>query len=508
MENTNNKSYGAALVTLTSLFFMWGFITCLNDLLIPSFKDYFNLSNFQANLVQFAFFTAYFVISLLYFIISSVGFDPIKKYGYKNTLVAGLLIAATACFLFFMEASSDDPQFGLFLFALFLLGTGFSFLQIAANPLVAVLGTEESASSRLNLSQAFNSLGTTFSPAIGAFLIYNYFKDAQGVSAVQMPYLILASVLLILSGVLFFSNVPNKVGESSGQPVKGAGALKHPYLVFGMIGIFCYVGAEVAIGSNLTEFIKSNYTIIPNIGELLGQDYLVDGKLTDAATTVVKNVAAFYLMFYWGGAMTGRFMGSISMSNMPSANKYLTMAVVGILSTSAVCLVAYNSFAAIKPSYAYIYFIYVVLNYIVFVLAKSNASRTLGLFAIMNVILIAIMLCNTGFTMLWVLLAVGLFNSIMFSNVFTLSIEGLKEYTSQGSSLLVMMILGGALVPPLQGLLADLIGPKIAFAVPMVCYVYLAWFGFVGSRIGKKKKIVAKTEEHPESVVLNNSLEG
>ena len=175
MENTDKKNYSAALVTLTSLFFMWGFITCLNDLLTPFLKGVFELTHFEANLVQFAFFTAYFVISLIYFLVSTFYKDPIQKIGYKNTLVAGLVIAALACFLFYKEAGSDNPQFPLFLGALFLLGTGFTFLQIAANPLVSILGPSQTSSSRLNLSQAFNSLGTTLAPVVGGYFIFYLF---------------------------------------------------------------------------------------------------------------------------------------------------------------------------------------------------------------------------------------------------------------------------------------------------------------------------------------------
>lgn len=481
MENTNEKNYSAALVTLTSLFFMWGFITCLNDLLTPYLKGVFELSHFEANLVQFAFFTAYFVISLIYFLVSTFYKDPIQKVGYKNTLVAGLVIAALACFLFYKEAGSENPKFPLFLGALFLLGTGFTFLQIAANPLVSMLGPAQTSSSRLNLSQAFNSLGTTLAPVVGGYFIFTYFKsDANSANAVQIPYLVLASVLLMLAGILFFSNVPNKVNTGAIASVKGAGALKHPYLVYGMLGIFFYVGAEVAIGNNLIGFMQSCH-----------------GLATEAATT--------YLMFYWGGAMIGRFMGAISMSQMESSKKYILMAVAGVLTTVIICCIAMNTKANVSISEVVFFFVYLVLNYVIFMAAKSLPSRTLGFFATVNIVLLFIMLCGDGQISLWAVLSVGLFNSIMFSNVFTLAIDGLEEYTAQGSSLLVMMILGGAIIPPIQGLVTDSLSAenmKYAFFVPLLCYAYLAWYGFVGSHIGKAKKKVVKEVEHPESIVL------
>ena len=209
MENRDSSKYTIALFALTILFFMWGFITCLNDILIPYLKDVFQLRQFEATMVQLAFFFAYFFVSLVYFLVSATLGDPILKIGYKNTIALGLFISSVACFLFFIEADSEHPVFGVFLLALFLLGAGFTFLQIAANPLVAVLGSPETASSRLNLSQAFNSLGTTLAPVIGGVLIFDYFlAGGQGASSVRIPYLVLASLLLILFGVIFFLEMP------------------------------------------------------------------------------------------------------------------------------------------------------------------------------------------------------------------------------------------------------------------------------------------------------------
>lgn len=487
MENIQQKgNYTMALVTLTTLFFMWGFITCLNDLVSPYMKEMFQLSHFQANLVQFAFFAAYFVISLIYFLISSLKGDPIQKIGYKNTIVAGLLISAVACFLFFFEAKSAHPQFHLFLMALFLLGTGFTFLQIAANPLVSILGTPETSSSRLNLSQAFNSLGTTLAPVIGGYFIFKFFVDknasdaAANAHALQVPYLFLASVLLVLAGVIFFSDVPSHVGQQSESTVRGMGALRHPYLIFGMLGIFCYVGAEVAIGNNLISYMKEFHDLD-------------------------KTLATSYLSFYWGGSMIGRFMGSISMSKMPKAKKYLLMALAGIATVSLIFYITNQTDAHIQFTQVFYFLLFLGLNYLVFIVAKSVPSRTLGLFAVVNICLILGMLNSSGSVSLWMILAVGLFNSIMFSNVFTLAIDGLDEYTAQGSSLLVMMILGGALVPLLHGFIADKLGSKVAFVVPMVCYAYLLWYGFFGSHIGKKKTVEVKKVEHPESMVLDDA---
>lgn len=475
------KTYKYPLAILTGLFFIWGFITCLNDMLIPYFKSVFELSNFQANLVQFAFFMAYFVISLIYFLVSRHLGDPIDKVGYKNAIIAGLLTSTAACLIFFHEAGSMNPSFPIFLCALFLLGTGFTFLQISANPLVSMLGTPETSSSRLNLSQGFNSLGTTIAPIVGSYVIFNFFNDSDpyrgGAQAVQIPYLALACILLFLAVTIFLSDIPdmrqtkkeddgdekllasdNSVATAvSGTVAKAKkSALEYPHLVFGMFAIFFYVGGEVAIGSNLVTYMKECVGII--------QEF----------------TAGRFLAFYWGGAMIGRFVGSLSMSNMDSAKKYGFMASVAIAGFVLIFSITGFHIDEVLPFVGYL-----VANYFAFISAKSIPSRTLGIFATINIALITAMLVFDGMLSLWCILAVGLFNSIMFSNVFTLAIRELNEHTAQGSSLLVMMILGGAVVPPLQGLLADNIGVHMAFALPIVCYVYLMWYGFKGCTIRK-----------------------
>lgn len=483
MDNNHTKStnYTLPLVTLTTLFFMWGFITCLNDILIPYLKGVFELSFFQANLVQFAFFAAYFVISLIYFIVSVTLGDPILKVGYKNTIVVGLLVSAVACFLLFSEAASEVPLFVMFLFSLFLLGGGIAILQIAANPLVSLLGSPDTTSSRLNFTQAFNSLGTTIAPVIGGYFIFKYFikEGSTGATAVQIPYLFLASVLLILAGVIYFATIPNGNIDSSEKLEHKAGALKYPHLVFGMIGIFCYVGAEVTIGSNLVSYMKGYH----------GLD---------------ETLATPFLSYYWGGLMIGRFMGSISMSKMASLKKYVLMAVVAVVTFVLIFSIVNITMKDLKILFSpdglsvltalfdkmiatgvFYFLLFLVLNYLVFIAARSLPSRTLGYFAGVNIVLIGIMLLTTGSLSLWAILGAGLFNSIMFSNIFTLAIDGLGKYTSQGSSLLVMMVLGGALLPPLQGLIADKINLHISFMLPLFCYAYLMWYGLKGCNIRK-----------------------
>src|SRR5580704_10522195 len=242
----NGANYRGPFAIMTVLFFMWGFMTVFNDILIPRFKEAFTLNYFQAMLVQFAFFGAYFVGSLCYFFISAAAGDPIAKIGYKNGVVIGLLIAALGSALFWPAATI--VSYPLFLVALFIVGLGFAMLQIAANPYVTILGPEKTASSRLNLAQAFNSLGTTTGPLIGGYLIFQYFAKTgvSGADSVKVPYLVFCIIFLFLAAVFFFIRLPH-VGE--GKIEAGAGALKYPHVVLGIIAIFMYVGGEVSVGS-------------------------------------------------------------------------------------------------------------------------------------------------------------------------------------------------------------------------------------------------------------------
>ena len=476
---TQKQNYSSALIVLTSLFFMWGFITCMNDILIPFLKKMFELNRVQAMMVQFAFFTAYFVGSLIYFIISAKKGDPISKIGYKNGIILGLAISAFASLMFYPAA--QFKIFGLFLAALFILALGFTLLQIAANPYVALLGPSETASSRLNLSQAFNSLGTTLAPILGGYFVFHFFAkmgeplynkvgeailtdSGEQLSAlgVQLPYLIFAVIFIILAFVIKFTKLPKFTNSSSIE--KGAGALKHSHLVLGGIAIFMYVGAEVSIGS---AFI--NYA-----GELLGYPEME-----------AKN----FLALYWGGAMIGRFLGAISLSQLEKVKKYALMLLTSVLTFLLIYGIIYLEggsnfhFSRIAP-----YIIFLGLNYVGFILGKSLPGRTLAIFAFIVIGLLATTLLTNGLIALWTIIGIGLFNSIMWSNIFTLAIKDLKEETAQGSSLLVMMILGGAIVPVLQGAFAEMFnGFHYSFFIPIVCYAYLMYYGWKGHIVKSTK---------------------
>lgn len=432
------------------LFFMWGFITCMNDILIPKLQAVFDLAHWQAMLIQSAFFGAYFFISLFYFLYSISKGDPIMKIGYKNGIIIGLIVAAAGCALFYPAAGFES--YGFFLMALFVLASGITILQIAANPYVTILGPPEGASSRLNLTQALNSLGTTISPILGGYLIFSeaVALQAETAESVKIPYLGLAATLLLIAVIIKLSKLPSVTGE--GKIVADSGALKHRHLTLGIICIFMYVGGEVAIGSTFIGFMK-----LPNIA-----------GLTEAEAT-------YYLAFFWGGAMVGRFFGAAALAQF--ANNLYKFAIMGLV-TIIVFLTIYSIY---DLNMALITLGLIALNLAVFFLGRYIPSRTLGLFAGCVIILLAIAIVGEGQMALWSLVAIGLFNSIMFPTIFSLAVKGLGDHTSQGSSLLVMAIVGGAIVPPLQGAVADITGNyQLSFIVPLLCYLYIVFYGFYG----------------------------
>jgi FHS family L-fucose permease-like MFS transporter len=463
---------------MTSLFFLWGFMTVFNDILIPRFKDAFTLTYFQAMLVQFAFFGAYFVGSLIYFIISMTTGDPIAKLGYKNGVVIGLLISATGAGMFWPAAVA--MSYPMFLAGLFVVGLGFAMLQIAANPYVTILGSEKTASSRLNLAQGFNSIGTTIGPIIGGFLIYQLFADpgAHGADSVKMPYLMFSIVFVVLAVIFFFIHLPH-VGE--GQIERGAGALKYPHVVLGVIAIFMYVGGEVSVGSAIINFL---------------------GQPTVAGLTAVE--ASKYVALYWGGLMIGRFMGAVELSEMKKARKQMLLVVIPLLaylllwaaktcpmdalqtkSIGDIFSLWGESFRA-NWSVFRLYLPFIGLCWVLFQFGKGLAGRTLMIFSLTVVALLLTAILLGGKMAMWCVVAIGLFTSIGWSNTFSLALEGTGIYKSQVSSLLVMAILGGAILPPMQGWIADHTNIQLSFIVPLIAYAYVAFYGAIGHRIGRK----------------------
>jgi len=393
-------NYRSALSIVTLLFFMWGSLTALNDVLIPHLKAVYQLSYVQAMMVQCCFFGAYFIVSLPAGML-------IRKIGYQRGAVAGLLIAASGCALFYPAANSG---YALFLFAFFVLASGITVLQVAANPYVAALGEPRNASSRMSLAQAFNSLGTTIAPALGGMLILAGGALSHGAasggaaaeaSTVQGPYLVLAAALLVLAVLFSLARLPHiEAGEPPAAAREGWGALlAHRHLVLGAVAIFLYVGGEVSIGSFLV-----NYFGEPQVASLAPAD------------------AARYVSYYWGGAMIGRFVGSAAMHYVKPGNA-----------------LAFNAAAVIA--------------------------------------LVLLSIFSHGGVAMWAILAVGLFNSIMFPTIFSIALKDLGHLTGPGSGLLCMAIAGGAIVPLLQGAVGDAAGVQWSFLIPAACYTFILYYG-------------------------------
>ncbi len=457
-QDVQSKGYRGPFAIMTTLFFMWGFMTVWNDILIPRFKEAFTLNFFQAMLVQFAFFGAYFVGSLLYFIISMTTGDPIARIGYKNGIVIGLLISAFGSALFYPAATATS--YPLFLIALFIVGLGFAMLQIAANPYVTILGPERTASSRLNLAQGFNSVGTTIGPLIGGYLIFQYFDKVgmHGAESVKIPYITFSIVFLILAGIFFYVHLPH-IGE--GKIEKGAGALKFPHVILGIIAIFMYVGGEVSVGSSIINFL---------------------GQHSIAGLTAVE--ASKYVSLFWGGMLIGRFMGAVELSEIKAKNKKIILAAIPIAAFIILGLV--SGWNIVKD-----YLPLLILCWVLFQFGKANAGRTLTIFSATIVVLLLITIIVGGRVAMWCVVGIGLFSSIGWSNTFSLALEGTGIFKSQVSSLLVMAILGGAILPPLMGYIADLGGLQISYIVPFIAYSYVGFYGLKGHRIGRGKEAIA-----------------
>ena len=452
LVNDSEKSYTRSLTTITALFFMWGFITCMNDILIPKLKAAYNLNYTEAILIQFTFFTAYFIISLGYFIISYFKEDPIQKIGYKNTIIIGLITSGVGCFLFYPAAVMNT--YSLFLGALFVLASGITLLQIGANPYVSLMGSPETASGRLNLTQAFNSLGTTVAPLIGSFLILEEVSEGLNSSHVVIgPYIGLASILFILAILIKISELP-EVEKNIEKKKSNSSALKYRHLVYGIGAIFMYVGGEVAIGSFLVSFMGD--------ANVMGFTEIQAGR---------------YLALYWGGAMVGRFFGALFLAEK-SKNRNL---LVGLVLCLSFCFAWYAT--GYDINLALVFLGLVVANVISFFIGANTASKTVSIFAFMVVVSLVVGSFASGQLALWAIVGIGLYNSIMFPTIFTLAIKSLKESTSQGSSLLVMAIVGGALVPLVQGLIADSAGVQLSYLLPCVCYAYIMFYGMKGSKV-------------------------
>ena len=536
---TNNS----ALATLVSVFFFWGFIGASNGVFIPFCKTYFNIDQFQSQLVDFAFYGAYYIGALILFIVSSQRKkDIFNNWGYKKGIIYGLLISTVGALFMYPAISGSEPGqtevFYYVLIALFIVGLGFSLQQTGANPFAVSLGDPKSGSSRLNLAGGVNSFGTTIGPLAVAFVIFGTLSGdgTAEFSKMQSLYLGVAALFVLCAAVFYFSKslpdgitiepfesankamnllitltviiflcfgwvfytyaesytytgtvedleykrlaalIASLIGvvgciyyayvKSSSNP-KGWGALQYPQLALGMLAIFTYVGVEVTIQSNLGEVLK---LVTDKVNKLNGLGLPALGD-----TEIAK-----YISLYWGGLMIGRWTGAISVFNPTEGLKKALLIIVPYIAFGVIVLVNYGSYTMNE---IIIFSVIVAIQIVGFFIAKDNAIATLKIFSMIGLAAMLVGLFSTGTVALFAFISGGLFCSIMWPCIFSLSITGLGKYTSQGSSFLVMMILGGAIIPPIQGKIADVFTIQSSYWVAVLCFTYLILYAFLTKKI-------------------------
>ena len=542
MSTKNNNS---ALTTLVTVFFFWGFIAASNGVFIPFCKTYFNIDQFQSQLVDFAFYGAYYFGALLLFVISStVKKDILNSWGYKNGIVYGLLISALGALLMYPlidgAQQGDSSVFYLVLLALFIVGLGFSLQQTAANPFAIALGEPETGSQRLNLAGGVNSFGATIGPTVIALIIFGstplsgdelnqmILNNEIKLTTIQFLYIGVGALFLAAAALFHFSKkLPNTKTDEVFEPAskaknvlialtvvivvcfglifntyaegtvtteaienkrlylllialfavvasvffantratkspEGWGAMKYPQLVLGMLAIFTYVGVEVTIQSNLGELLKSVADKMNNLNPL-GLKVMNDAEI------------APFISLYWGGMMIGRWVGAITVFNPSKGLKKWLLIIVPYVAFGVILLVNFGKYSSTE---ILLFGVCVAIQIGGFLLAKDNPITTLKIFSTLGVIGVVVGIFASGQLALYALLSGGLFCSIMWPCIFTLSISGLGKYTSQGSAFLIMMILGGAIIPPLQGKLADIFSIQSSYWIAVACFIYLLFYAY------------------------------
>lgn len=541
MESNPVKTNYPALYTLITVFFFWGFIAAGNNIFIPFCKAYFDLDQFQSQLIDFAFYTAYYIGALFLFIFGTVsGKDLIGKWGYKKSIVYGLLFSALGAGAMIIAVEVNE-YIGM-LIGLFIVALGFSLQQTAANPFAILLGNPKTGASRVNLGGGVNSFGTTIGPLIVAFALFGTAvavkeEDIVGLPLDKVVYLYACVGLLFLAAaaLFFFSRrVPAGISDEpmekankaivtlvlitlllcicfipvfktyqvnteayspealsslemyrmywligalaavtgglavsymmSQRKPEGWGAMQYPQVILGMFAIFTYVGVEVAIGSNLGELLR-----MPEFG------------------SHTPSEIAPYISMYWGSLMIGRWAGAIAVFNLNRNKKTLALILVPLLAFSVI--IGVNTIAQQDMSPLYYYVICVVIQILMFFISKDRPAITLFIFGLMGITAMVIGLLSEGNVAIYAFLAGGLACSIMWPSIFSLSLMGLGKYTAQGSAFLVMMILGGGIIPPIQGKLADIIGIHESYIIPVVCFAYLTIFAIWVKSILKKQGI-------------------
>lgn len=467
-SSSETKTNYKAFIALITVFFFWGFVAASNDILIPVFKKAFDLTKGESQLVSLAFYIAYTVGSLIYMGISLLlKEDIVNKIGYKNGLALGLGISALGTLLFYPAANTGS--FPLMLSGLFTVALGFSLQQTVANPLAIALGPIKTGSQRLTLAGGINNFGTTIGPLIVSFAIFGASTSTNtemSIESVKIPYLILGLAFLIVAVLLKVSSLPDKpdtIVESESDVLNSrSSALKYPQLVLGMIAIFVYVGVEVSTASNLPAYMEENL-----------------GFLT-------KDIAP-YISLYWASLMIGRWSGSVeALSEKPNVRQILKF-ILPYLAFGIFLIV--NAIAKHDLTPFYVYALIIVVLIVADIISKGNPARMLLIFSMLGIIALLVGMSTDGLTSVYAFTSVGLFCSTLWPCIFTLSISGLGKHTSQGSSFLIMMIMGGGIVSWLQGFVADQTSIQASYIIGVFCFAYLAFFSIVVARILNKQGI-------------------
>jgi FHS family L-fucose permease-like MFS transporter len=461
--------------TLITVFFFWGFVAASNDILIPVFKKAFNLSQAQSQLVSVAFYVAYTVGSLIYFGISKlIGNDVLNKIGYKNGIVVGLIISAIGTLLFYPAA--NNASFTLMITGLFIVGLGFSLQQIAANPLAIVIGDPKTGSQRLNMAGGVNNFGTTIGPLIVSFAIFGSVGSGSteaSIESVKTPYLILGIAFILVALFFKFSSVPNKINldevaneeaESKEKVLHRQSPFSYPQLILGMIAIFVYVGVEVSTASNLPEYMKQYLNI----------------------DTV--NIAPF-ISLYWASLMMGRWTGAVGAFDVSAGAKKILNFLMPYLAFSVFLIV--NAIAQHDITMFYVYGLVIIVMIVGDIMSKGSPARMLLIFSLLGITALVIGMLTSGMVSVFAFTSVGLFCSTLWPCIFTLGVAGLGKHTNQGSSLLIMMIMGGGFISYAQGVVAsdDMLGIQNSYIVGVICFAYMAFYAIKSKSILKAQGI-------------------
>ncbi len=468
MSKEQIKTNWAQFIPLVTVFFFWGFVAASNDILIPVFKKAFDLTQGQSQLVSVAFYVAYTVGSIIYMIISYLTKgDLINRMGYKNSLALGLVISAFGTLLFYPAANTGS--FPLMLSGLFIVALGFSLQQTVANPLAIALGPITTGSQRLTLAGGVNNLGTTIGPLLVSFAIFGSATSGNSnmsIESVKIPYLVLGAAFLLVAVLLKFSSLPDKpaavVESDDDMNSSRSSALKYPQLILGMIGIFVYVGVEVSTASNLPAYMEKDL-----------------GFLT-------QDIAP-YISLYWASLMIGRWTGAVEAFTDNMSTQKILRFIAPYLAFGVFLLVNKLMDHDLTPFYVYALIIIVLI--LADMASKGNPARMLLIFSVLGILALLIGMSTTGMVSVYAFTSVGLFCSTLWPCIFTLAISGLGKHTSQGSSFLIMMIMGGGIVSWLQGYVADITNIHASYVVGVVCFAYLAFYAWKVSGILRNQGI-------------------